>query len=96
MTAPPPPARLRPGDVLHALADLRRARGLTRLYGSACTLYGVLSITDGLTVWCDGQHLWWRTDGEPSTWPAADPEGAARLLIGLAHDPGSAEQPDRR
>jgi hypothetical protein len=44
------PRRLPPGDVLRTLAEMLRAAGITRLYGSACTLLGVLSIACGLTA----------------------------------------------
>jgi hypothetical protein len=80
MSQPRAPARLRPVDVLGILADLLRQRGMTRLYGSACARYGVLSIAFGLSVWCDGWELWWQRDGTRTTWPATDPEDAARLL----------------
>jgi hypothetical protein len=73
-----------PADVLRTLADLLQARGLTRLYGCACAAVGVLSVTIGLTVWCDGRLLRWRHDGDETTWPAADPDGAARRLADLA------------
>jgi hypothetical protein len=88
------PWRLRPVDVLRTLADLLRTRGITRLYGSACAMLGVLSVAYGLSVWCDGRQLWWHRDGERTTWPARDPDGAASLLIELAQDPGSAEPPN--
>jgi hypothetical protein len=94
MTTPPPPARLRPVNVLRALADLLRAAGITRLYGSACALYGVLSVAYGLTVWCDGQRLWWQANDDQATWPAADPEGAARILTTLARTPGTSPSSD--
>jgi hypothetical protein len=88
------PWRLRPADALRALADLLRANGLTRLYGSACTLYGVLSITYGLTVWCDGRRLWWQLNDDQATWPATDPQGAARILTTLARSPGTSPSSD--
>jgi hypothetical protein len=91
MTEPP---RLRPVDVLRALADLLRARGITRLYGSACTMLGVLSVANGLSVWTDGRQLWWRTGDNQTTWPATDPNSAARLLTTLTQDPESAEPLD--
>jgi hypothetical protein len=94
MTAPPPPSRRCPANVLRILTDLLRANGITRLYGSACALYGVLSIAYGLTVWCDGRHLWWHRDGKRTTWPAGDLDRAARLLLGLARDPGRPQRPD--
>jgi hypothetical protein len=56
------------------------------LYGSACTMFGVLSVAYGLSVWCDGHQLWWHRDGQRTTWPASDPDGAARYLVDLAHD----------
>lgn len=74
----------RPADALYALAELLRARGLTRLYGAACTALGVLSVASGITVWTNGQRLWWHERGEETGWPAADPEGAANQLAGLA------------
>jgi hypothetical protein len=91
MTAPRPSARLRPANVVRALADLLRSDGITRLYGDACTILGVLSIAYGLTVWTDGRRLWWDRDGTQATWPATDPDGAARILAALARD-----QPARR
>jgi hypothetical protein len=85
LTAPGPafPPRQRPAAALRALAAQLRAAGITRLYGSACTLFGVLSITYGLTVWTNGRLLWWQTGNDQETWPAADPQGAARALTAL-------------
>lgn len=82
LTAPGPNRRQHPAAVLRALVLVLGAAGLTALYGSACTVYGVLSVTYGLTVWTNGRLLWWRTpDGNETTWPAADPEGAGRMLV---------------
>jgi hypothetical protein len=81
-----PGGRLRPADVLRALADLLLAAGITRLYGSACAALGVLSIAYGLTAWTDGRRVWWDRDGHRATWAAADPDGAARILTALARD----------
>jgi hypothetical protein len=81
-----PASRLRPADVLRALADLLRAAGIRRIYGSACAILGVLSIHYGLTVWTDGRRLWWDCDGDQATWPATDPDGAARILTALSRD----------
>jgi hypothetical protein len=94
MTMPRPPARLRPADVLRALADLLRVAGITRLYGSACTIIGVLSVAYGLTVWTDGRRLWWDRDGSQATWPAADPDGAARILATLTRNQAEPPPPD--
>jgi hypothetical protein len=71
---------------MRALADLLNANGITRLYGAACTMLGVLSIAYGLTVWTDGRRLWWYRDGDQTTWPATDPDGAVRILAALARD----------
>jgi hypothetical protein len=79
-----------PGVVLGAVEAVLRQQGLNRIYGAACTLYGVLSVAPDVTVWCDGRRLWWREGDEETGWPAADPEGAARQLAGLARkDDGS-------
>ena len=80
LTAPGPP-RQRPAAALAALAAQLRAAGITRLYGTACALFGVLSISYGLTVWTNGRVFWWRRDDEEIRWPAADPGGAARQLL---------------
>jgi hypothetical protein len=80
LTAPGPP-RQQPAAALGALAAQLRAAGITRLYGTACALFGVLSITYGLTVWTNGRLFWWQRDDEEIRWPAADPGGAARQLL---------------
>jgi hypothetical protein len=85
---PAPPPRQRPAHALHALAGQLRQRGITSLYGNACHHLGVLSLP-GVSVWTNGRILWWRTDGTQTTWPAADPEGAARLLTTPAAGPGT-------
>ena len=86
LTAPSPafPPRQQPAAALRALAGQLRISGITRLYGTACTLFGVLSVTGGLTVWTNGRLLWWQAGGNQETWPAADPQGAARTLTALA------------
>jgi hypothetical protein len=61
------PRRLHPADVVRTLADLLRANGLTGLYGSACTLFGVLSISYGLTGWTNSRTMWWYRDGNETT-----------------------------
>jgi hypothetical protein len=86
--------RLPPGDVLRTLADLLCAAGITRLYGSACAVLGVLSIAYGLTVWTDGRRLWWDRDGAQASWPAADPEGAARILATITRSPSEPQTSD--
>jgi hypothetical protein len=73
---------VRPADVLATLAYALHARGLTAFYGAADRRLGVLSVVYGKTVWTDGEMLWWRTGDQETRWPAADPDGAARLLLG--------------
>lgn len=74
------PPRLSPALALRQLAELLTWRGITRLTGSACDLIGVLSIASGVTAWTNGRVLWWRVNGEETSWPAADAEGAAARL----------------
>jgi hypothetical protein len=69
------------------LVTLLRGHGLIRLYWSACAMFAVVSVADGLTVWCDGRRLCWRHAGGDTTWPAADTHGAAERLAGLARQP---------
>jgi len=74
------------------LAWLLAQHGLTRIYTAACHLFAVISVTAGLTVWTNGRQLWWTRDGQPRTWPAADPEAAAAHLAMLAAPPGPVDQ----
>ena len=53
---------------------------------------GVLSLP-AVSVWTNGRVLWWRADGAENGWPAADPEGAADQLTGLAATPGDLAPP---
>jgi hypothetical protein len=73
------PSRMRPVQALRALADQLQQRGVTQLYGYACERLGVLSLS-GVSIWTNGRVLWWRVGTEETTWPAADPDGAARIL----------------
>jgi len=82
--APPGTAPSVPGHPAAVLARLLTRHGPTRVYVAACHLYAVISVTAGLTVWTNGRQLWWDQPGQPSTWPATDPEGAAAHLAGLA------------
>jgi hypothetical protein len=70
--------------VLAAIAAGLDDLGLSRLYLSACPLIGVLSVTHGLTVWCDGYTLLWAHGGTQTRWPVADAAGAADQLATLA------------
>jgi hypothetical protein len=78
--------RRRPADVLAAVEIMLRDLGLMRLYRTACPRVGVLSVTAGLTAWCDGRTLTWQHKGENTAWPVTDAEGAARRLAKLAGD----------
>lgn len=73
-----------PGVILAAVEAALRQRGLSHLYGAACTLYGVLSVAFGLTVWCDGRTLTWQHGSEKASWPVSDPDGAAERIADLA------------
>jgi hypothetical protein len=95
LTAPRPNPRRQPAAALRALAAHLRAAGITQLYGSACALFGVLSVANGLTVWTNGRLLWWQTGGNQATWPATDPQGAARALTALATRPSPPPPPGR-
>lgn len=85
--APPGTAPASPGHLAATIARLLAGHGLTRIYTAACHLYAVISVTIGLTVWTNGGQLWWDHHGQPRTWPAADPEGAAAHLATLAAPP---------
>jgi len=61
-----------------------RQRGMTRVYGAACTVFGVISVSPGLTVWTNGRLLLWHFNGVPDAYPAADVEAAAERLATLA------------
>ncbi|HLH57831.1 MAG TPA: hypothetical protein VKV33_01640 [Streptosporangiaceae bacterium] len=83
LAAPPVvPPRQRPAEALHALAAQLRERRVIGLYGAACHRFGVLSLPD-VSVWTNGRVLWWRATGGETTWPAADPAGAAQRLAEL-------------
>jgi hypothetical protein len=73
---------MRPVQALRALADQLQQRGVTQLYGYACERLGVLSLP-GVSVWTNGRILWWQTSHGQTTWPAPDPQGAARALTAL-------------
>ena len=77
-----------PGTVLAAVESGLRDLGLSRLYGSACPLVGVLSVAHGVTAWCDGRTLRWAHDGTMTRWPVADAQGAAERLAELARQAG--------
>ena len=73
-----------PASPAAALAALLARHGLTRTYTAARPGIAVISVTAGLTAWTNGRQLWWDQPGQPGTWPATDPEGAAAHLAGLA------------
>jgi hypothetical protein len=68
-----------PVQALRALADQLQLRGVGQLYGYACEHLGVLLLPH-VSVWTDGRVLWWRAGSQRTSWPAADPDGAARIL----------------
>jgi hypothetical protein len=70
--------------VLAAVESGLRDLGLSRLYGSTCSLVGVLSVAHGVTAWCDGRILHWTFGGAETRWPIADAQGAAERLAELA------------
>ena len=80
LAAPAP--RQRPANALDALAAQLRERGIVNLYGAFCNRFGVLSLPD-VSVWSNGQVLWWRAGEDETTWPAADAPGAAQRLAEL-------------
>lgn len=79
-----PSTPYRPGDVIRDLVTLLRGHGLTRLYWSACAALAVVSVAEGLTVWCDGHHLTCRYQGTQATWPVGSTDQAASDLATLA------------
>jgi len=88
--APPNSVPSSPGHLAATVARLLVRHGLTRVYTAACQVFAVISVTAGLTVWTNGRRLWWDENGQSRAWPAADPEGAAAHLAGLAAPPGPA------
>jgi hypothetical protein len=77
----------RPADISRELVTLLRIQGLTRLYWSACTILGVISITPDLTVWTDGRHLTWTHHGTRTSLPIHDTHHAAEHLAHLTKQP---------
>jgi hypothetical protein len=83
--APPAAAPGRPPEVIRDLTGRLLAEGLTtKMFSAVCPVAAVLSITAGLTVWCEGARLRWTCDGQTIIWPAADTAGAAAQLARLA------------
>ncbi len=72
--------------LLWALADeLHHRHGIGHVYARSSGRVGVVSVCLGVTVWTtDGQWLRWDALGETVTWPASDPQGAARQIARLA------------
>jgi hypothetical protein len=84
---PPEPSGTRHGSPARIAAALTRQLaqyGITRTYTAASELVAVISVTADLTVWTNGQLLWWDHGGERETWPAADTQAAAARLAALA------------
>jgi hypothetical protein len=76
----PPGPRIRPGDVVRAVADELESAGVRVLDVRACSRVGLLLVSGELVVWCWGRLLRWHHQGQPVTWPAGDAYGAARRL----------------
>lgn len=89
LPATPGTVRTSPASVVRALAEMLRQRGITRIYSAACPVFGVVSISTGLTAWTNGRLLVWRYGGVSHAYPAADVEGAAERLATLAARMGS-------
>ncbi len=70
--------------MVRALDQMLRQHGMTRVYSAACTVFGVISVSPGLTVWTNGRVLLWHFHGAPDACPAADLEAAAERLAALA------------
>ena len=84
LPAAPGSIRMSPASVVRALDQMLRQRGMTRVYGAACAVFGVISVDTGLTVWTNGRVLLWHFNGMPDAYPAADVEAAAERLAMLA------------
>jgi hypothetical protein len=66
------------------LCVLLRDRGARRMYAFvACGDVAVVSLPE-LNVWISPAELTWTYHGEPGTWPASDPAGAADHLARTA------------
>jgi hypothetical protein len=84
LPAAPGGDRMSPAVVIRELDRILRQRGLRRLYGAACEVFGVVSVGAGLTVWTNGRMLLWHVNGVPDACPAAQIEAAAERLAALA------------
>ncbi|WP_052745829.1 hypothetical protein [Allosalinactinospora lopnorensis] len=72
-----------PAEAIGRLHSYLTAAGMRRLYAADRTTIALLSVREGLTVWCmHGRFQWRDEDGRQITHPAADPEGAARWITG--------------
>jgi hypothetical protein len=76
-----------PASVARALETMMHKRGVG--WVAECPVFGVVSVSTGLTVWTDGRVLLWHHDGVPDAYPTADIEGAAERLAALAVRTGS-------
>ncbi len=80
-----------PASVVRALDGMLRQRGITRFYGAACAVFGVVSVNPDLTVWTNGRVLQWHYNGVPDACPAADIDCAAERLAAFAARTGYAD-----
>src|ERR1700722_19719629 len=76
----PPGLRIRPGEVVRAVADELESAGIRVLDARACSRVGLLLISGDLVVWCWGRLLHWHHHGQSVIWLAGDAYGAARKL----------------
>ena len=80
----PGPAPASPAAVAAALARHLAGHGITGVYTAATLKVAVISVTEGLTVWTDGQLLWCTQAGRRHTWPASALAAAAGQIVALA------------
>jgi hypothetical protein len=67
----PGTGRATPATAADALARHLTRQGITGIYTATCDRYALISVAAGLTVWTNGQVLWWDHRRQPGIWPAA-------------------------
>jgi hypothetical protein len=80
----PGPAAASPAAVATALARHLAAYGITGVYTASTYKFAVISVTEGLTVWTNGQLLWCTQAGQHHTWSASGIAAAAAQIVTLA------------
>ncbi len=81
---PPGPGPASPAAVAAALARDLAAYGITGVYTAATIKVAVISVTEGLTIWTNGELLWCTQVGRRHTWPASAHAAAAAQIVALA------------